>query len=86
MNYKQQIEETIEKNPVRIPAAAQRPDIVKSFKIEKPDVMADIFEFFLDTTFTLSALLTKQGIDMSVDLTKSVALGSKPVWICITLV
>jgi len=33
MNYKKQIEDTIEKNPVRIPASAQRPDIVKTFKI-----------------------------------------------------
>lgn len=59
MNYKKQIEDTIEKNPVRIPASVQRPDIVKSFKVDKPDPMADIFEIFLDTAFTLAALLTK---------------------------
>lgn len=86
MNYKKQIEDTIEKNPVRIPASVQRPDIVKSFKIDKIDQMADIFEIFLDTTFTLAALLTKQGIDISVNCKKSVELGPKPVQLCITLV
>ena len=48
--------------------------------------MADIFNFYLDTAFTLAALLTKQGINMVVDLNKSPKLGKEPLWICITLV
>ena len=71
---------------MRLPASVKRPDIVKTFKIDKPDSMADIFEIFLDTTFTLAALLTKQGIDISVNLKKSADLGPKPVQLCITLV
>lgn len=48
--------------------------------------MADIFDIYLDTAFTLAALLTKQGIEIIINLKKSEELGQKPVWLCVTLV